>query len=197
MHVTLDNWFDNEVKPLCQGDAYIVRYADDFVCMFQNDNDARMFYSMLVKRFEQFKLEVEPTKTKIFSFGRNSKENNTFDFLGFTITTRQGYYRVDYNTSVKKSKLKFKSIPEFIKQNVHLGYKELIKQLNKKLIGLYNYYGISGNFYWMNKLYYFVKNILRKSLARRSQRGEISWIKMKKILDYNPIVQPKIKYRIW
>ena len=200
LHVVLDNWFDNEVKTLCQGNAYIVRYADDFVCMFQNDKDAEMFYRMLIKRFDQFKLEVEPTKTKIFSFGRNSKENNTFDFLGFTITngkTRQGYYRVDYNTSAKKSKLKFKGISDFIKQNIQLGYKELIKQLNRKLIGLYNYYGISGNFCWINKLYNFVKNILRKALGKRSQRGEISWSKLKNILEYNPLIKPEIKYRIW
>ena len=200
LHVVLDNWFDNEVKTLCQGNAYIVRYADDFVCMFQNEKDAEMFYRMLIKRFDQFKLEVEPTKTKIFSFGRNSKENNTFDFLGFTITngkTRQGYYRVDYNTSAKKSKLKFKGISDFIKQNIQLGYKELIKQLNRKLIGLYNYYGISGNFCWINKLYNFVKNILRKALGKRSQRGEISWSKLKNILEYNPLIKPEIKYRIW
>ena len=98
LHVVLDNWFDNEIKQLCKGEAQIVRYADDFVCMFQYDSDARMFYQMLIERFAQFKLEIEETKTKIFTFGRNSKENNTFDFLGFTISNGR---IIEYNPLVK------------------------------------------------------------------------------------------------
>lgn len=200
LHVVLDNWFDNEFKKLCKGTAELVRYADDFVGMFQYEEDAKMFYQMLVKRFAQFNLEVEPTKTKIFSFGRNSKENNTFDFLGFTISngkSRNGYYKVDYVTSKKKSKLKYKAILDFIKINRTTKPKDLIKQLNKKLIGLYNYYGISGNFRWLNNLYNFVIKVLKKWLSRRSQRGEISWSKLSGITKYNPLVKPKINFQLW
>lgn len=200
LHVVLDNWFDNEFKKLCKGTAELVRYADDFVGMFQYEEDAKIFYQMLIKRFAQFNLEVEPTKTKIFSFGRNSKENNTFDFLGFTISngkTRNGYYKVDYVTSKKKSKLKYKAILDFIKINRTTKPKDLIKQLNKKLIGLYNYYGISGNFKWLNNLYNFVIKVLKKWLSRRSQRGEISWSKLSGIIKYNPIVKPKINFQLW
>lgn len=200
LHVVLDNWFVNEVKPLCKGEANMVRYADDFVCMFQNEKDAKMFYEMLIKRFAQFKLEVEPTKTKIFTFGRYSKENNTFDFLGFTISnckTRKGKYRIDFSTSSKKSKLKMKNIKEFAYGNIHLGYKELIKQLNLKLIGIYNYYGISGNYDWLKKLYKYVVDILRKCLSKRSQKGKLSWDKMHRIMEYCPLVKPKITYALW
>lgn len=200
LHVVLDNWFDTEFKKLCKGTAELVRYADDFVGMFQYEEDAKMFYQMLIKRFAQFKLEVEPTKTKIFPFGRNSKENNTFDFLGFTISngkTRNGYYKVDYTTSKKKSKLKYKALLDFIKVNRTTQPEDLIKQLNKKLIGLYNYYGISGNFRWLNNIYNFVKRILKKWLSRRSQRGEISWTKLNGIIEYNPIVKPKISFQLW
>lgn len=200
LHVVLDNWFDNEVRQLCKGEAHIVRYADDFVCMFQNEQDAHMFYEMLIKRFAQFKLEIEPSKTKIFTFGRNSKEQNTFDFLGFTISngkTRKGYYRVDYSTSKKKSKLKFQMLKDFVKENIMLGYKELINQLNKKLTGLYNYYGISGNYIWIYNLYIHAKRLLRKWLSRRSQRGKISWDKMSRIVEYCPLVRPRITYSLW
>lgn len=200
LHVVLDNWFDIEFKNLCKGTAQLVRYADDFVGMFQYEEDAKMFYEMLIKRFSQFNLEVEPTKTKIFSFGRNSKENNTFDFLGFTISngkTRSGYYKVDYVTSKKKSKLKYKAILDFIKMNRTTKPEDLINLLNKKLIGLYNYYGISGNFKWINNIYNFVIKVLKKWLSRRSQRGEISWSKLDGIIEYNPIVKPKISFQLW
>lgn len=200
LHVVLDNWFDTEFKNLGKGTVQLVRYADDFVGMFQYEEDAKMFYEMLIKRFAQFKLEVEPTKTKIFSFGRNSKENNTFDFLGFTISngkTRKGYYKVDYVTSKKKSKLKYKAILDFIKENRTTKPEDLIKSLNKKLIGLYNYYGISGNFKWLNNIYNFVIRGIKKWLSRRSQRGEISWSKLDRIIKYNPIVRPKISFQLW
>lgn len=114
-------------------------YTDDFVGIFQYEKDAKIFYEMLIKRFSQFNLEDEPTKTKIFLFGRNTKENNAFDFLGFTITnvkTRNGYYKVDYVTSKKKSKLKYKGLLNFIKTNRTTKPKDLIKQLNRKLIVL-------------------------------------------------------------
>lgn len=200
LHVVLDNWFDNEIRKLCKGTAELVRYADDFVGMFQYEEDAKMFYQMLIKRFAQFNLEVEPTKTKIFSFGRNSKENNTFDFLGFTISngkTRNGYYKVDYVTSKKKSKLKYKAILDFVKKNRTTKPEDLIKQLNKKLTGLYNYYGISGNFRWLSNIYNFVIKVLKKWLSRRSQRGKISWSKLDGIMKYNPIVKPKISFQLW
>ena len=200
LHVALDNWFENEMKKLCKGEAYIVRYADDFVCLFEYEDDARIFYEMLIKRFAQFKLEVEPTKTKIFPFGRNSKENNSFDFLGFTILngkTRNGFYKVDYTTAKKKSKLKFNAIKEFIKENRTTKPKDLIKRVNRKLIGLYNYYGISGNYKWLESIYIFTKMLLKKWLSRRSQRGIINWEKMNRIIEYNPIVKPKISFNIW
>ena len=85
----------------------------------------------------------------------------------------------------------------FVKENIILDYKELIKQLNKKLIGLYNYYGISGNYYWLYKLYNYVKRLLRKWLSRRSQRGKVSWNKMNRIVEYCPLVKPRITYPLW
>lgn len=200
LHVVLDNWFDTEFKNLCKGTAQLVRYADDFVGMFQYEEDAKMFYEMLIKRFSQFNLEVEPTKTKIFPFGRNSKENNTFDFLGFTISngrTRNGYYKIDYTTSKKKSKLKYKGLLDFIKASRTMKTKDLIKQLNKKLIGIYNYYGISGNFKWLDNIYKFVTRILKKWLSRRSQRGKINWLKLNRIKEHNLLVKPKINFQLW
>lgn len=200
LHVALDNWFDGEFKKLCKGEAYIVRYADDFVCMFQYESDAKMFYEMLINRFAQFSLEVEPSKTKIFPFGRYSKGKETFEFLGFTILnskTRNGYYKVDYCTSKKKSKLKFKALTDFVKENRNLGPIELIKQLNKKLIGLYNYYGISGNFIWLVKIYNHTIKLLKKWLSRRSQRGNLSWKKIDRIMKFNPLVKPRITYSLY
>ena len=86
---------------------------------------------------------------------------------------------------------------DYVKDNIHLGHKELIKQLNLKLTGIYNYYGISGNIKWLIKIYYFVVNLLKKWLSRRSQKGKLNWDKMHRIIQYSPIVKPKITYALW
>jgi RNA-directed DNA polymerase len=40
LHYVLDEWFEHEVKPRLLGEAYIVRYADDFICAFELESDA-------------------------------------------------------------------------------------------------------------------------------------------------------------
>ncbi len=35
LHFGLDLWFEKRVKPNCKGSAFILRYADDFICGFQ------------------------------------------------------------------------------------------------------------------------------------------------------------------
>src|SRR5215469_2497525 len=35
LHFVLDLWFEKKIKPTCQGEAYLTRFADDFVGNFQ------------------------------------------------------------------------------------------------------------------------------------------------------------------
>ncbi|MBK5254372.1 MAG: group II intron reverse transcriptase/maturase, partial [Peptostreptococcaceae bacterium] len=93
LHYVLDYWFDVKIKRQCKGEAYLIRYCDDFVCCFQNKWEAEEFYQRLIERFKKFGLELALEKTKILEFGRFAKQNRakqglgkpeTFDFLGFT-----------------------------------------------------------------------------------------------------------------
>ena len=43
LHYVLDKWFEVVVKKQCKGEAYIVRYADDFICFFQYREKQRDF----------------------------------------------------------------------------------------------------------------------------------------------------------
>jgi len=70
LHVVLDEWFEDVVKPRLKGRAIMCRYADDWVCAFQYRDDARRFYSVLPKRLGRYELQVEPSKTKIVRFSR-------------------------------------------------------------------------------------------------------------------------------
>ena len=41
LHYVLDLWFTKGVKPKLKGESYLVRYADDFILMFQYENEAQ------------------------------------------------------------------------------------------------------------------------------------------------------------
>ena len=52
------------------GEAYLVRYIDDFVVCFQYRADALRLQDALRNRLGKFSLMLEPSKTKLVEFGR-------------------------------------------------------------------------------------------------------------------------------
>lgn len=157
LHYVLDLWFEKIVKKRCKGEAYIIRYADDFVCCFQYLEEAELFYLSLGKRLKEFGLMIAENKSKIIEFGRFAEENrskrgdgklDTFDFLGFThycSKSKNGWFRVKRKTSKKKQRTKIAKMKIWLKDRMHEPLADTIKTLNKKLIGHYNYYGITDN----------------------------------------------------
>src|SRR5262245_66566226 len=69
LHYALDLWFERVVKPRLQGEAYLIRYIDDFVVCFQYQTDAQRFEQVLVKRLARFALALEATKTRLVRTG--------------------------------------------------------------------------------------------------------------------------------
>ncbi len=201
LHYVLDLWFKLDVKVRCRGEAYIIRYADDLVCCFELEEDANRFFQELKGRLGKFNLELAEDKSKIIPFGKNTENNKeTFDFLGFTHKDskgRKGQYKLLHTTSQKKLKGKRASAKQWIRQNIHLPIEELIKQLNRKLVGHYRYYGISDNYNRLKSYMNYVKFQLYKWLKRRSQKDKTNIERFRKILEYNPIAEPKIYFSLW
>ena len=91
LHFTLDLWFEKKFKPRCRGEAYLVRFADDFVGCFQFQDDAQNLQRQLRERFARFNLELAEDKTRLLLFGRfaaairrtHGLRPETFEFLGF------------------------------------------------------------------------------------------------------------------
>ena len=118
----------------------MVRYADDFVCLFQYEQEAQKFYRMLVERMKKFGLELAEDKSRIMPFGRYKGTKESFDFLGFTHyngKSRWGKYSVLHRTSKKKLKQKRQSAKEWLREHMHESIPETIEKLNKKLVGHY------------------------------------------------------------
>ena len=199
LHYVLDIFFEKKIKQELKGEAYLVRYADDFVIMFQYEEEARRVYIMLRERLAKFGLEMEEDKTRILPFGRFKGTKETFDFLGFMHyngTTRTSKYTVGHKMSKKKRKSKQRNITKWIKEHRAYKFIETIELLNRKLIGLYAYYGINGMIEELYKIYYHTVYSLRNSIFRRSQRC-ISREIFNRIIDRIPIAKPKIYKNIW
>ncbi|MCL6594909.1 MAG: hypothetical protein K6V73_01695 [Firmicutes bacterium] len=72
-----------------RGTAETVRYADDFLVLFEDAKDAERFAQTLPERLAKFGLEVAPEKTGLIPFGRKLWRQGkgaarTFDFLGLS-----------------------------------------------------------------------------------------------------------------
>jgi RNA-directed DNA polymerase len=69
LHEVLDGWFERDVKPRLRGRTSLIRYADDFVILFEREDDARRVYDVIGRRFEKYGLRLHPGKTRLFEFG--------------------------------------------------------------------------------------------------------------------------------
>ena len=98
--------------------------------------------------------------------------------------------------SKKKKKAKQQLITKWIKENRHLNLLEFITKLNRKLVGMYAYYGINGMLEELYKLYHHTIYMLYSAITRRSQR-KMKWNKLLIILERLPIAKPKIYKNIW
>lgn len=68
LHYVLDLWFEKSVRGQLKGEAYLVRYADDFIIMTEHEEDAKAVYEALQERLAKFGLELAEDKTRsVFS----------------------------------------------------------------------------------------------------------------------------------
>ena len=200
LHYVLDRYFEEIIKPKLKGEAYLVRYADDFLIMFQNEEEARFVYHNLHERFEKFGLEMEESKTRIIPFGRFKGTKDTFDFLGFMHyngITRTGKYTVGHKMSKKKKKQKKESIKKYIKENRHKDIIVVIRNINKKLAGMFAYYGINGMINELENLKQYTIMTMYMVYRKRSQRNKLNFQFFNNILKIFPLSKPKIYHNIW
>ena len=195
LHYALDMWFQKVVIPHCHGQAYLIRFADDFVCAFEYEEDARRFYEVLGKRLGKFGLELSAEKTQIIPFSAKALGMSSFDFLGFEFRwgkDRKGKPHVDKRTARKSLRKSQKRLSLWCKGNRHRKIPELFKALNAKLRGYYNYFGVYGNLSSLNTFYLYAVRALWKYLNRRSQRKSYNWAGFKQLMELFDIAKPRI-----
>jgi group II intron reverse transcriptase/maturase len=204
LHYTLDLWFERVVKPRLRGEAYLVRYIDDFVMCFQYRADALRVQQVLSKRLRKFALTLETTKTKLVEFGRfaqrhagehGRKRPETIYFLGFTLyCTRnlKGNFRIGMRTEKSRLQRTLMRLQDLMRRMRHLPVTEQVDNLNVLLRGHYAYFGIAGNFRALQKVYRAVERYWHKMLCSRSWKGAICWTLFHQIRARSPILRPKL-----
>lgn len=198
LHYALDLWFHRVVKPQCRGEAFLLRYADDFVCGFEHQEEARRFYNMLGERLRKFKLELSAEKTRVIQFSQHLPESESFDFLGFEYRwdkDRSGKRQVKRRTSRRKLWKAVERLTAWCRENRHLRLSEQIERLNAKLRGHYQYYGVNGNGKSLNNFFYSAIRIHQKWLNRRGQRKSYNIAGYKEVLKQFRIARPRITGR--
>ena len=201
LHFILDLWFERKVKKELKGNAWEIRYADDFVIFAQNKEDAEGIIAKLKERLSKFGLEISEEKTRIVEFGRRAEKPGTFDFLGFTHycgRTRRGGFRVGVRTSRKKFRQKMEAMNTWLKSVRNLvELKEWWGILKVKLIGHYRYYGISGNYKSIERYYQETKYLTYKWVNRRSQKASFNYEKFWEYLKRYPLPLPRIYCKLY
>ena len=196
LHYVLDMWFEKKVKPQCKGEVYLCRYADDFVCLFQYKAEADRFYRELPRRLSKFNLNLSAEKTRIIRFTKwQMEKSGRFDFLGFEFSwgkDRQGKPHVKRRTSRVKLRKALSGFTHWCKVSRNKRLSQLFSELNRKLTGYYNYYGLKGNSWSLREFWKKAERILFKWLNRRSQRVSYNWRGFRELLKYFKAPLPRI-----
>lgn len=199
LHYVLDLWFDKVIRKQCRGEAYYVRYADDFLMLFQYENEAREVLQTLKERLGKFDLEVAEDKTRILPIGRFKGTKEDFDFLGFTFFnthTREGKYRLGVRTSKKKLKAKKQAVKKWLHDNMHKPIADTMKRIQQALQGHFNYYGVNGNLTQIYKFWKYVKYSYYKVLNKRHQKRSMKYKSYLRIWNFY-VTEPHLTKDIW
>lgn len=208
LHYALDLWFEKRVKPHAKGEAYLFRFADDFLCAFQFKEDAENFERSLKDRLEGFGLEIAPEKTRRMEYGpfaiqnakRKDEKRPSFTFLGFTHycgRTRHGVFKVKRHTAVKKFRAKLQEYTEWIqKSRGKMSTGELMRSAKARIQGHLNYYAITDNSRMCSSYHYWITRITYKWVNRRSQRLSYSWQEFNQMLKEIHWPTPRIRVNL-
>jgi len=208
LHYVLDLWFDRRFRKSCKGTARFVRYCDDYVAMFEFEEDAKRFRAEMTSRLQKFSLEVEPTKTKMLAFGikefrsalKGSRHVDTFSFLGFTHymrKSRRGYPMVDRKTDAVRLRRKVKEFSAQLAKRRNLGTKLMVGFACSHFRGHLQYYGVSGNLRSLSRYRELILHYLFQWLNRRSQRRSFTWEKYELLINAFKLAKPKIVHALW
>lgn len=138
----------------------IVRYADDFVILCANQEEAQKVLEIVKEWVQENGLTLHPEKTRI---GNCALKDQGFDFLGYRFEAGKKQVR-------KKSLDKLKDkVREITKRNNGHSLTVIIQTLNRMLKGWFEYFK-HAHFWTFEQLDGMIRRRLRSILRRREKR---------------------------
>jgi RNA-directed DNA polymerase len=210
LHYVLDDWFEREVKPRLRGRAYLIRYADDFVIGFGQEEDARRVLAVLPLRFAKYGLTIHPDKTRLIPFREPPRAASgqgegsgpapgTFTLLGFTHywgRSLRGNWVVRRKTAASRLSRALRSIAMWCRLNRHQPIGEQQQTLGQKLRGHFAYYGITGNHAALACFRLGVVRCWRKWLSRRNRERTLDWGLFNRLLERYPLPPARVVHSV-
>jgi len=207
LHNVLDKWFEQEVKPRLQGQATLIRYADDFVICFEHREDAKRVMAVLGKRLGRFNLSLQPDKTRLVDFRRppwsqtRGKGPGTFDFLGFTVYWRRNQsgrgWHISWKTRKARLRRAINAAYDLCRRQRHRSVPEQHLALKRRIQGHFNYFGVNDNLRSMGILVRHVERAWYKWLTRRSQKSRLNWKRFEDLHRDFPFPRPRVYVDLW
>jgi group II intron reverse transcriptase/maturase len=199
LHYVVDLWFHRRVRRRCQGEACLIRYADDFVCAFEKAEEADRFLGELEGRVSKFGLRLSPAKTRRLELPREGEGKESFDFLGFEFRwgrDRRGRPHLKRRTARKSLRASLRRYSQWCRENRHCRPVDLFRALNLKLHGYYRYFGIYGNSRSLRQFHQAAMRILYKWLNRRSQPRSYNWAGFSYLLRHFGVPEPYLGHAL-
>ena len=201
LHYVLDLWFEKKIKSHLRGNARLVRYADDFIILFEDPEDMADVKLLLKVRLEQFGLAISEAKTHTTDLtprgNGGSHERRHITFLGFSIFRAKNRSQTGYRTVFQTESKKFTRAKDVMKENLkkmmHWDLKIQANRLNAILRGHFNYFGLAGNMHKLQNFHYEAVRYWQYCLSRRSQKGLINWHDFQAVLNQYPLITPRLK----
>jgi RNA-directed DNA polymerase len=211
LHYVLDEWFEKEVKPRLRGQGFLIRYADDFVLGFTQEEDAKRVQAVLPQRLGKYGLAIHPEKTRLIPFrqppraaGGSGPGQGTspgaFTLLGFTHywgRSLKGNWVVKRKTDSSRFSRAVRSIARWCRLHRHDPISEQQHTLSQKLRGHYAYYGITGNLRWLEWFRFAVGRCWHKWLNRRNGLRKLVWDHFNRLLQRHPLPWPRVVHSVY
>jgi RNA-directed DNA polymerase len=195
LHYVLDLWTERWRRREAAGDMIFVRYADDFIVGFEHEADARRFLDTMRARLQEFALSLHPEKTRLIEFGRHAAGNRarrglgkpeTFNFLGFTFIcgrTKRGRFLIRRKSRSDRLRAKLKEIKTELQRRMHQSIPEQGKWLRQVVTGYFNYHAVPTNGRALAAFRFFVIDLWRRTLRRRSQNSAMTWARITRLAN--------------
>jgi len=189
LHYLLDEWF----RENWTGRGEMVRYADDAVYVFTDEQTAKAFQAALVTRMQEAGLHLNLDKSKVIPFD-DQDPKGTVSLLGFEFYWGRNLKRqrvLKLKTAPKRLARCMQAFKEWIKRfRNRLPLAKLWDKASAKLQGHYNYFGLCFNSAKVSHFYITCTKLLFKWLNRRSQKRSFTWEKFERRLWFNPLPKP-------